>query len=131
MNSVRAKRLIEQGIRMLVARGWGLAPPEAGQYLTMGIMLVNGGPRFRLTGAKLTPEQLFDLSGGKLTPESITVPLTRSDHVPVFSVVIDGEDVYSEVTELRVDVRRVGGERPFQARQEGWGESRTADRAKS
>lgn len=116
---------------MLMARGWGLAPPETGRYLTMGIELVNGGPRFRLTGAKLTADQLFDLSGGKLTPESISVPLTRSDHVPVFSVVIDGEDVYSEVTELRVDIARVGAERPFQASKEGSGKSRTSEASKS
>lgn len=114
MNEQRAKRLIQRGIGMAVARGHLWAPPESGQYQIMLIELIDGGPRFRMQLAKLDAEQVSRFSKGQLTGADIERVMTRRDHFPLLAAVVDGDDLYSEVTELRVDVARVGQARPFQ-----------------
>lgn len=115
MNPVRARRLVEQGIRLGMSHGWVMAPPETGHYLVMGITLTDGGPTFSLRLSKLTEEQLIDLSGGTLTTEQIHRTVKRAGHFPVFTFVMDGDDGYSEITEVRIDVNRVGSNRPFES----------------
>ncbi len=114
MNEQRAKRLIELGVKMALARGHLASPPDDGRYQTMLVELVEGGPRFRMMLAKRTADEVLNFSRGKVTAERIQATMTRRDHFPLLSAVVDGEDMYSEITEMRVDVNQVGTAKPFQ-----------------
>ena len=119
MNPTRSRRLVEQGIRLALQQSWLMAPPETGHHLVMGIKLVNGGPTFTVHLSKLTEERLIELSSGKLTTDQIHGTVKRAGHFPVFTFVLDGDDAYSEITEVRIDVDRVGSDRPFQSANRG------------
>lgn len=106
MNKDRAQKLIRNGIATLINKGRLLSRPEDGRYYAMLIELIEGGPSFRLIFSKLSAAEVSKFSGGEVTAAQVEASLQNRGHFPVLSAVADGEDIYSEVTEMRVDDRK-------------------------
>ncbi|HNN92153.1 MAG TPA: hypothetical protein PKI03_07795 [Pseudomonadota bacterium] len=104
MNPQRAQRLIKRCIGEAVSKGYVMSPPDTAKHWALFILLEDG--KFEAMVAKLTAADLSTWTKSRLTAveiEARSAQRSLPGSFPVWCAVIEGEDVYADVTEVRVD----------------------------
>jgi len=104
LNAERAQRFIKRCIEEAVSKGHVTAPPDTAKHWALFIFVEHG--EFEAMVVRLSAADLAEWSKGKLTVAQIEAHSSKRNlpgSFPVWCAVMEGEQSYCDVTEVRVE----------------------------